>query len=162
MTAWKGQFSSWYILFQYSISAYFLLCFSFAESSARKHRQVYIELLIISEAFSFFPFVLPLSQRFLIFKWKNHGIYEIHSSARINNRPWNRCSSRLVDERCAQNFFNLCQNIKDDTWDVMRDDMRGVGGERRDSNQSSCAINNFGGFCGGASDEITGSHFTLN
>lgn len=30
----------------------------------------------------------------------------------------------------------------------MRDDKRGVGGERRDSNQSSCAINNFGGFGG--------------
>lgn len=105
-------------------------------------------------------FVLPLPKRFPIIKWKNHEIYEIHSSARINNRPWNRCSSRRRELRGI--LFNLCQNIKDDTWDVMRDDRQRVGGERRDSNQSSCAINNFGAFCGGASDEITGSYFTLN
>lgn len=53
----------------------------------------------------FSSFVLPLSKCFLIFKWKNHGIYEIHSSARINNRPWNRCSSRRRELRAE--FFSI-------------------------------------------------------
>lgn len=61
---------------------------------------------------------LPLRKRFLIFKWRNHGIYETHFSDRINNRLVGAHGS------ASQIFFNLCQSTKDDTWDVMRGDRR--------------------------------------
>lgn len=130
---------------------YIFFCFSVAESSAQKHRQLQTsnywlswKFFFASSSYSlvFLSLVLPLSKRFFIFKWKNHGIYEIHSTALI-------IAHGTIFSSLPREFFSIyVRGIKDDTWDDMRDDRRRVGGERRDSNQSSCAINYFGGFCG--------------
>lgn len=85
-------------------------CFSFAESSARKHRQVYIELLIISEAFSFPPLCCHFRSAFSFLSGK------ITEFMRFIPQPAliiaHGTVARLVDESCAQNFFQFMSEHK--------------------------------------------------